>query len=116
MSSITVGIFGSSDDGEKAIDQLVEAGVQEGHIHPITRQRLERTDRRAMSVLTRAVGFGTGVVSNELTRLGLGHEEAEFYEEELEDRGMLLAVETDDEDEEAVLKALRDANATLREG
>jgi hypothetical protein len=113
--SIIVGMFGNSDQGEEAIDELVQAGVEQGHIHPITRHRLERSDQRAMSILTRAVGFGTGMVSNELTRLGLGHEEAEFYEEELEERGMLLAVETDDEDEEAVLKVLRDANATLRE-
>jgi NAD(P)H-dependent flavin oxidoreductase YrpB (nitropropane dioxygenase family) len=113
--SIIVGMFGSSDQGEEAIDQLVQAGVQEGSIHPITRQRLERTDQRAMSVLTRAVGFGTGVVSNELTRLGLGTEEAAFYEEELADRGMLIAVETDGENEEAILRLLRDADATVRE-
>ncbi|NBC96914.1 MAG: hypothetical protein GVY27_11230 [Deinococcus-Thermus bacterium] len=112
---IVVGMFGNSDQGEEAIDRLVQAGVEEGRIHPITRQRLERTDQRAMSVLTRAVGFGTGVVSNELTRLGLGHEEAAFYEDELEERGMLLAVETDDEHEDDVLKVLRDADATLRE-
>lgn len=112
---IVVGMFGNSDQGEEAIDRLVQAGVEEGHIHPITRHRLERTDQRAMSVLTRAVGFGSGVVSNELTRLGLGHEEAEFYEEELEERGMLLAVETEEENEDDVLKVLRDANATLRE-
>lgn len=110
-----MGMFGSSDRGEDAIDTLVRAGVQEGNIHPITRQRLERDDRRAIAVLTRAVGFGTGMVSNELTRLGLGHEEAEFYEEELEDEGMLIAVETDDENEERILAVLRDANATLRE-
>ena len=111
--NIIVGMFGSSEEGERAIDQLVEAGVQEGGIHPITRQKAERSDGRAVPVLTRAVGFGTGLVSNELTRLGLGQTEAEFYEKELEDRGMLLAVETDDE--EKALGVLRSANATLRE-
>ena len=113
--SIVVGMFGNSDQGEAAIDRLVQAGVEQDRIHPITRHRLERTDQRAMSVLTRAVGFGTGVVSNELTRLGLGHEEAEFYEEELEERGMLLAVETEGENEDDAFNVLRDVNATLRE-
>ena len=113
--SIIVGMFGSSDQGEEAIDQLVQAGVEEGHIHPITRQQLERSEERATSVLTRATGFGTGAVSNELTRLGLGATEAEFYQAELADRGMLIAVETDDENEEAILGVLRDANATVRE-
>ncbi len=113
---IVVGMFGTSDQGEDAIDALVQASVEAGRIHPITRQRLERDDRRAMAVLTRAVGFGTGMVSDELTRLGLGHEEAEFYEEELEGRGMLVAVESEAENEDDVLKVLRDANATLRQG
>lgn len=113
--SIIVGVFGDAAHGEDAIDRLVEAGVDEGRIHPITRQRLERDDRGPVSVLTRAVGFGSGLVSDELTRLGLGSDEAEFYEEELEDRGMLLAVDSDDADDARVLKVLRSANATLRE-
>ncbi len=115
MSTITIGIFETSDEAQNAIDALVQAGVDEGDLHPISRQRIASDEQGAVRAVSRAVGFGTGAVSNELTRLGVGLEEAEFYEQELREDSLLLAVETTEENEEKVMSIMREANATLRE-
>jgi len=113
MSTITIGIFETSDAAQKAIDELVNAGVEEGDLHPISRQRIAVSEQGAVGPLSRAVGFGTGAVSNELTRLGVDQQEAAFYQQELQEDSLLLAVETTEENEERVMSVMREANATL---
>lgn len=115
MSTIAIGIFETADEAQNAIDELVSAGVDQGHLHPISRQRIASSEQGVIGPLSRAVGFGTGAVSNELTRLGVDPEAAEFYEQELTEESLLLAVETSEENEERVMSIMRQANATLRE-
>lgn len=110
---MTVGIFQSHDDAEEAIDRLSDLGLDEGSIHVLTRRGVERGGDTLFASLARAFR-GEGDLSGELTRLGVDSEEAVFYEEELEDEGVLLAVETDDDDQGEVLAILREANATTR--
>ncbi|MDZ7706799.1 MAG: hypothetical protein U5J97_02685 [Trueperaceae bacterium] len=83
MSTITIGIFESGEDAQRAISQLVETGVEQGDLHPIRRQQHASDGQGVLGSLFRAVGFGAGGVSNELTRLGVDQEEAAFYEEAL---------------------------------
>ena len=113
--SITVGIFESQDGAEGAIDRLDALGLDEGSIHVMTRRRIERSGDTIFGSLARAFHGGDGAISAELIRLGLDREEAKFYEEELEDDAVLLAVEAGDERDDGVLAIMRDANATLRE-
>ncbi|GEM_PF-977373 len=115
MSTITIGIFETSDEAQRAIDELVKAGVAEGDLHPVSRQRIAAGEQGVLGPLSRAVGFGTGAVSHELTRLGVDQEEAAFYEDELAEESLLLAVETTEENEEKVMSIMREANATFRE-
>lgn len=115
MSTIIIGIFETSDEAQNAIDELVTAGVDQGDLHPVSRQRIASSEQGVMGPLSRAVGSGTGAVSNELTRLGVDQAEAEFYEQELTEESLLLAVETSEENQEAVMSTMRKANATLRE-
>ena len=115
MSSTTIGIFETSDEAQHAIDELVKAGVDEGDLHPISRQRIAAGEQGVLGPLSRAVGFGTGAASNELTRLGVDQEEAAFYENELSQESLLLAVGTTEENEEKVMSIMREANATFRE-
>ncbi|MDZ7706639.1 MAG: hypothetical protein U5J97_01855 [Trueperaceae bacterium] len=115
MSTITIGIFESGEDAQRAISQLVETGVEQGDLHPIRRQQNASDGQGILGSLFRAVGFGTGDVSNELTRLGVDQEEAGFYEEALGDDSVLLAVEASDENADDVMAIMRKANATFRE-
>lgn len=115
MSTIIIGIFDTSDEAQRAVDELVKAGVDEGDLHPISRQRIAAGEQGVLGPLSRAVGFGTGAASNELTRLGVDQEEAAFYENELSDESLLLAVGTTEENEEKVMSIMREANATFRE-
>lgn len=111
--SVTVGIFDNQDDAEEAIDRLAELGIDEGGIHVMTRHGIERGGESLFGTLARAFR-SEGDVSGELTRLGLDREEATFYEEELEDEGVLVAVEADADTEDEVLVIMRDSNATFR--
>jgi len=115
MSTIIIGIFDTSDEAQRAVDELVKAGVDEGDLHPISRQRIAAGEQGVLGPLSRAVGFGTGAASNELTRLGVDQEEAAFYENELSQESLLLAVGTTEENEEKVMSIMREANATFRE-
>ena len=115
MSDITIGVFANRDEARQAIDELVAAGVSEGDLHPIRRQRIEESNIGTVGALTRAIGFGTGAVSNELTRFGVDQQAAAFYEDELGEDSLLLAVETTDENEDQVTSIMRRANATLHQ-
>lgn len=115
MSTIIIGIFDTSDEAQRAVDALVKAGVDEGDLHPISRHRIAAGEQGVLGPLPRAIGFGTGAVSNELTRLGVDQEEAAFYEDELSEESLLLAVETTEENEEKVMSIMREANATFRD-
>lgn len=111
--SITIGIFDDAANALDAIDRLVREGIEERGLHPISRQRIERERRGLRGPLPRAVGSAKGVVSRELIDLGVDREEAEFYDEELEDGAVLLAVEADDAHDAVVQSIMREANATL---
>lgn len=113
--SMTVGIFDDQDAAEDAIDRLDALGLDEGSIHVLTRQRAERGEDSLAGFFARAFRGGDGTIARELTRLGLDREEAEFYEEELDEDSVLLAVEADDEADDAVLAIMRPASGTLRE-
>lgn len=113
--SLTVGIFESQDQAQGAIDRLVAAGVDEGDLHVLTRAGAERGDDSLFGVFARAFRGGSGAVAGELRRLGLGSEEAEFYDDELDEGSVLLAVQADRDRDDRVLAILREGDATLRE-
>jgi len=112
--STTIGIFDDASEAQEAIDRLVREGVDERDLHPISRERVERSRQGLRGPLPHAVGSDKGVVAAELTRHGIDPKEAEFYDEELEDGAVLLAVEASDGLEETVFSIMRDASATLR--
>ena len=113
--SITVGIFENQQNAETAIDRLDALGLDEGAIHALTREGADRGGDSLVGVFARAFRGGDGAIGGELTRLGLGREEADFYEQELEEGSILLAVEADDEHDDDVLAILREGDATVRE-
>jgi len=112
--SITIGIFDDATEAQDAIDRLVREGVEDRGLHPISRQRVERVRSGLRGPHPHAVGSAKGAVSSELTSLGVDAKEAEFYDEELEDGAVLLAVEAGDAHDEVVQSIMREANATLR--
>ncbi len=115
MSTLTIGMFETGEDAQRAISQLVDTGVEQGNLHAISRQKDSSDGQGVLGSLLRSVGVGTGSVSNELTRLGVDQDEAAFYEEALGEASLLLAVEASDENKEGVMAIMRKANATLRE-
>lgn len=114
MSTI-VGIFHDGADAAGAIDRIDTLGVDEGRIHVLTRRGTEAGRESLFGALARAFRGGGDAIGGDLIRLGLDREEAEFYDEELDEEGLLLAVEADDDQEAEVLAIMSEANATLRE-
>ena len=112
--ALVVGLFDDQQEAETAVNQLDALGLGEGNIHVMTRQRLERSDSLFGS-LSRVFSTGETPLEGELIRLGLSQEEAAFYEEELDQTGVMVAAETNDELAPRVVRALRDANGVVRE-
>lgn len=110
-----VGIFDDQTNAEGAIDRIDALGVDEGNVHVLTRRGAEAGRDPLFGALARAFRGGGDAITGELTRIGLDREEAEFYDEELDDDALLLAVEADDAREADVLAIMTEANATLRE-
>ena len=113
MSTI-VGMFDDERKAGEIISQLDGLGLEEGAIHVLSRGRVSGRDD-IISSFARALQPGSGAVSGELMRLGLDREEAEFYEEELDEDSMLIAVQADGELGDRAMAILRQGNAAFRE-
>lgn len=111
---VIVGIFDNQSDAETAVDKLDALGLEPDTIRVMTRAGIERGDGFFGS-LARAFSATGTAVGSALTSFGLGREEAEFYEEELGDEGVLIAVKADDDHAPGVLAAMRDANGVVRD-
>lgn len=113
MSTI-VGMFDDHRRAERAINELDALGLDEGSIHTLTRSQVAG-DSDIITSVARALGPGTGAVSGELIRLGLDREAAEFYEEELADESIIIAVQADGETGDRAMEILQGANAAVRD-
>lgn len=111
--SVIVGIFESQEAASEAVDRLDGLEIDEGDIHVLTRNEME-TNRGLLGDLANAFSAGTTPVENVLTRLGLSSEEAAFYEEELGDESVLVAVKSDDDMDAQVSAVFREANGVVR--
>ena len=112
--AVVVGIFEDQDSAERAVNRLAALEVGEGDIHVMTRDEVEGGGRSFLGSVAGALSAGTSALGGALTRLGLTSEEAEFYEQELGEEGVLVAVETGDRDAAAITSALREANGVVR--
>jgi hypothetical protein len=113
MSTI-VGMFDEQQQAERAVNGLDALGLEEGSIHVLTRARLEGNNS-LFTAFARALRPGDGAVSSELMRLGLDREEAEFYEEELDEKSVVVVVMADGERGDQAMAVMREANAAFRE-
>ena len=113
MSTI-VGMFDDPKAAQRAIDGLDALGLEEGSIHVLTRAELEKGGS-LIGDIARSFRAGRGEVSSELIRLGLDREEAEFYEEELDEESLLVVVRADGENGDRAMAVMQEANAALRE-
>lgn len=113
MSTI-VGMFDDHRRAERAINELDALGLDEGSIHVLTRSQVAG-DSDIITAFARALRAGTGAVSNELIRLGLDREAAEFYEEELDDESIIVAVQAEGETGDRVMGIIQGANAAVRD-
>lgn len=114
MSDITVGIFANQQEAEQAVNELDALGLDEGSIHVMTREQAESNSNGVLGGIARALSAEGGAVSSSLTSLGLDAEEAEFYERELGETGVIIAV-TDDDHADSVMRIMRAANGTVRD-
>jgi hypothetical protein len=112
MSTI-VGMFDDQLQAQKAVNGLDAIGLEEGSIHVLTRGELTR-DSSLIGAFARAIMPGDGAVSSELMRLGLDSEEAEFYEEELGEDGVVVVVKADGEHGDRAMTVMQAANAAFR--
>lgn len=113
MSTI-VGMFDDQQAAQQAVNGLDALGLDEGSIHVLTRSELTR-DGSLIGALARAVRGGEGAVSSELMRLGLDREEAEFYEEELDEESVVVVVRADGENGDRAMSVMQEANAAFKE-
>jgi hypothetical protein len=108
-----VGIFDKQSDASRAVNNLDALGLEPDSIRVLTRGRLEEQDSW-LGALGRVFTAGDTPLEANLTQMGLTREEAEFYEQELGEDGILVAVETDEKTDH-VMQVMRGANARLRE-
>ena len=113
MSTI-VGMFDDQQAAQRAVNGLDALGLEEGSIHVLSRSGLER-DGSLLGNLARAFQSGDGAVSSELIRLGLDREEAEFYEEELDEESLLVVVRADGENGDRAMHVMQEANAAFKD-
>lgn len=112
--SVIVGIFESQEAASEAVDRLDGMEIDEGDIHVLTRHELETNRGGFIGDLANALSAGSTPVESALTRLGLSSEEAAFYEEELGDESVLVAVKVDDDMDAQVSSVFREANGVVR--
>lgn len=113
--AIVVGIFEDMDTAERGVNRLDSLDLPEGSIHVHTRQGIEGGQNSFFNTLASAFSTANAPVSQHLVGLGLDQEEAEFYEAELGEDGVLVAVETDDDMMDSVAGAMREANGVVRD-
>lgn len=111
---IVVGIFDNQQDAEEAVNQLDALDLEPDTIRVMTRSRIERGEGFFGS-LARSFSGGDSPVSSALTSFGLDAEEAEFYDQELDEEGVLVAVKVDDDQAPRVMSAMREANGLIRD-
>ena len=107
-----VGIFDNQVDAEKAVNELGALGLPEDGIRVL--RRGDAGGGGLFSSFANVFSSGNDPVSNELTRMGLSREEAEFYEEELHDEGVLVTARVSEDDHARVMNIMRDANGVTR--
>jgi hypothetical protein len=113
MSTI-VGMFNDQVQAQRAVNGLDALGLEEGSIHVLSRAELDRNNS-LFAAFARAIRPGEGAVSSELMRLGLDREEAEFYEEELDDDSVVVVVNADGERGDMAMTVMQEANAAFKE-
>lgn len=113
MSTI-VGMFDDQQAAQRAVSDLDALGLEEGSIFVLSRNEIEQ-DGSLIGTLARAFRGGDGAVSSELMRLGLDREEAEFYEEELDEESLLVVVRADGERGDRAMNVMQEANAAFKD-
>ena len=110
-----VGIFDNQVDAEKAVNELDALDLPEDSIRVLRRGgRGDAGGGGLFSSFANAFSSGSDPVTNELTRIGLTREEAEFYNEELHDEGVLVTARVSEDDHARVMTIMRDANGVTR--
>ena len=107
-----VGIFDNQVDAEKAVNELDALGLPEDSIRVL--RRGDAGGGGLFSSFANVFSSGNDPVSSELTRMGLSREEAEFYEEELHNEGVLVTARVSEDDHARVMSIMRDANGVTR--
>ncbi len=107
-----VGIFDNQLDAEKAVNELDTLNLPADSIRVL--RRGDADGGGLFSSFTNAFSSGNDPVSNELTRMGLSREEAEFYDKELHDEGVLVAARVSEDDHARVMSVMREANGVTR--
>ncbi len=110
---VVVGIFEDQESAETAVNRLNALDIDQGDIHVMTRNDVEG-NRSLLGTVAGALSAGTTPLEGRLTNLGLSSEEATFYEQELGDESVLIAVKADDDLGSRVTSALREANGVVR--
>lgn len=109
-----VGIFDNQMDAGDAVNDLDALGLEEDSIRVITRRSVERSDS-LLGSLARAFTGGDSPITSGLTEAGLSAEEAEFYEQEMDEESVLVVVEAEDEHYDGVMDIMQRSQATMRE-
>lgn len=109
--STTVAVFDDLDATQRTIDRLDALGLDEGSIHVVTRRSAEPGSW--LAVFSRVLTPDEGEVASELSRLGVGDEEARFYEEELDEEGAIIVIDGEDRHDAEVRDILERGSGTL---
>lgn len=104
----TVGVFSSEADAESAVNELSSLNLREDSIRVLKRGNVESGSW--LGSLANAFTSGDNALTSELSRLGLSREEAHFYDEEVENEGVLVVVRADDDLEPQILDIMERAN------
>ena len=105
-------VLSNQVDAEKAVNELGALGLPEDGVRVL--RRGDAGGGGLFSSFANVFSSGNDPVSNELTRMGLSREEAEFYEEELHDEGVLVTARVSEDDHARVMNIMRDANGVTR--
>lgn len=109
------GVFDTQVQAERAVSELSKLGLAEDSIRTVRRSGLDSSGRGIFASLANAIRPGDDAASSSLTALGLSSEEAEFYDQELDEDGALVIVYTSDEHHDEVMRIMRSAEGVTRD-
>lgn len=113
--ALVVGIFQDMETAEQGVNRLDDLDLPPGSIHVHTRNGIQNDHNGFLGNLAGAFTAADAPVSQYLVGLGLDSDEAEFYQTELGEDGVLVAVETDDDMMHRVADAMREAEGVVRD-